>query len=161
MRVSKANFRTWAGQSRSIGYMLGIVTGVCFGSWGVIAKSTMADYDIPPFLFAGISFTFGTIIFAPVLAYGVPRAVSISKRSLGFFALSGCGYGLAFLALSFGLERENVAVLMPIFAINPLITLVLVKLFLDRMEILTLPVMAGALLVVGGTALVVVGDSIT
>ena len=51
-------------ESSYIGYIFGLVAGVCYGAWSIIAKTAITDFDIPPILFAAIAFLFGTIIFA-------------------------------------------------------------------------------------------------
>ncbi len=147
-------------ESQWLGYVLGLVAGISYGAWSVIAKTAIHDYNIPPLLFAAIAFFFGTVMFAPVLAYDGPRSFRISKPALAWFALSGVGSGAAIVALSFGLEKGDVTVVAPIVSISPLITLVLVRIFLERIERLSPTLVIGALLIVSGTVLVVVGDSI-
>lgn len=143
-----------------MGYALGLSAGVCYGAWSIIASTSMRDYDIPPLLFAAIAFCFGTIMFGPVLAYDGPRAYRRSKRSLGWFALSGVGSGAAIVALSFALEKGDVTVVAPIVSISPLITLVLVRIFLEHMERISRTLVLGALMVLAGAVMVVVGDSV-
>ena len=160
MRVLLARTITRHSESPWLGYAFGLIAGICYGAWSVIAKTAIRDYDIPPLLFAAIAFFFGTLMFAPVLAYDAPRAFRLSKRALGWFALSGVGSGAAIVALSFGLEKGDVTVVAPIVSISPLITLVLVRIFLERLERVSPTLVIGALLIVSGTVLVVVGDSV-
>ncbi len=144
----------------AFGYAFGLMAGICYGAWTVVAKSTLDNYTIPPILFAAIAFFFGTIMFSPVLVYSVPRAFVSSRRSIVMFILAGLSSAFAIIALSFGLEKGEVTVVSPIVAVSPLITLVLVRIFLERLERISLPLVLGALLVVGGTALVVVGNTV-
>ncbi len=146
-------------ESSVAGYAFGLIAGVCYGAWSIIAKTAISDYDIPPLLFAAVAFFFGTIMFSPVLAYDLPRAFRISKRALALFALSGAGSGGAIIALSFGLEKGDVTVVAPIVSTSPLITLFLVRIFLERLEKVSPRMLLGALMVVGGTVLVVVGNT--
>ena len=146
-------------RSENIGYLFGLVAGVCYGAWSVITKTAITDYDIPPLLFAAATFAFGTFMFAPLLVYSAPRAFKSSKQALGLFALSGLGGGVAVIALSFGLQKGDVSVVGPILSASPLITLILVRIFLERLEIISPTVVIGSLLVVGGTVMVVVGDT--
>ena len=148
-----------SGRSPSFGYILGLGAGICYGAWSVITKTAITNHDIPPLLFATSTFALGTLMFAPVLAYSVRRAVKSSRAALGLFALSGLSSGTAIIALSFGLEKGDVTVVSPIIAVSPLITLVLVRLFLERLEKINTTLVMGSLLVVGGTVMVVVGDS--
>ena len=146
-------------RSDNIGYLFGLVAGVGYGAWAVITKTAITNYDIPPLLFAAVTFAFGTFMFAPVLVYSAPRAFKSSKQALALFALSGIGSGIAIIALSFGLEKGDVSVVGPIIAVSPLVTLVLVRIFLERLETISPTVVIGSLLVVGGTFMVVVGDT--
>lgn len=146
-------------RSENIGYLFGLAAGVCYGAWSVITKTAITDYDIPPLLFAAATFAFGTFMFAPLLVYSAPRAFKSSKQALGLFALSGLGGGVAVIALSFGLQKGDVSVVGPILSASPLITLILVRIFLERLEIISPTVVIGSLLVVGGTVMVVVGDT--
>ena len=146
--------------ARATGYIYGLIAGISYGAWTVIAKTAISDYHIPPLVFAGTAFFFGTIMFAPVLAYSVPRAIGASKSALAMFALSGIGSGVAIVALSFGLERGDVTVIAPIVSVSPLITLVLLRVFLQQLERISIRLVGGALLVVGGAVLIVIGDSV-
>ncbi len=147
------------GASPKIGYLFGLAAGVCYGVWGVIAKTALSNYDIPPLLFAAAAFAFGTAMFTPVLAYGIPKAVNASKSALALFAVSGLASGVAIVALSFAVDSGDITVVTPIVAVNPLIVLLLVRIFMERLEKVSLPLVMGCLLVVGGTIMVVVGDS--
>ena len=159
MRILTARGGATASDAPVVGYAFGLFAGVCYGAWSIIAKIAISDYDIPPLLFAAVAFFFGTIMFGPVLAYDLPRAIRLSKRAVVMFAISGAGSGGAIVALSFALETGDVTVVAPIVSISPLITLFLVRVFLERLEKVTLRMVLGALLVAGGTVLVVVGNS--
>lgn len=150
---------TGFGRSNNVGYLFGLLAGVCYAAWTIITKSAITSYDIPPLLFAATTFAFGTLMFAPVLVYSAPQAVKSSKQAMAFFALAGVGTAIAVIALSFGLEKGEVTVVAPIISVSPLITLILVRIFLERLEKITPTVVMGALLVVAGTILVVVGDT--
>ena len=146
-------------ESSYTGYIYGLIAGICYGAWAIIAKTAITEYEIPPLLFASIAFLFGTIIFSPILAYDLPRAFSSSRRAVALYALSGVGSGSAIVALSFALEEGDVSVVAPIVSVSPLITLILVRLFLDRLEKVSWRLVTGALIVVAGTVMVVVGDT--
>ncbi len=149
-----------ATRSPNIGYAYGLVAGVAYGAWSVIAKTAITKYDVPPLLFATTAFAFGSLMFAPVLAYGIPRVFKRSKQALALFAMAGVGSGVAIIALSFGLEKGDVTVVGPIVSVSHLMTLVLLRVFLERLERINLTLVIGSLLVVGGTVMVVVGDSV-
>ena len=62
--------------------------------------------------------------------------------------------------MAFALERGEVVVISPSRVRKPLITLVLAWVLLRQMERITLPLVIGALLVVGGVALVAIGNTL-
>ena len=79
MRTLAARVGEKAGESPMAGYAFGLIAGICYGAWSVIAKTAINDYDIPPLLFAATAFLFGTIMFGPVLAFDLTRAIRVSK----------------------------------------------------------------------------------
>ena len=91
---------------------------------------------------------------------GVPKALVNSRFSLAMFTLSGIASGSAIIALSFSLEKADVTVVAPVVSVSPLITLVIVRAFMERLEKVTWTLLMGVLLVVGGTVMVVVGDTV-
>ena len=142
------------------GYVFGLMAGFFYGAWNIVAKTAINDYQIPPILFATIAFCFGVLMFTPFLVTGVPKALVHSRFSLAMFALSGIASGSAIIALSFGLEKGDVTVVAPVVSISPLITLVLARVFMERLEKVTWTLLMGVLLVVVGTGIVVVGDTV-
>ena len=144
----------------TIGYACGLASGVFYGAWSVIAKHSLSGHDIPPLAFATLAFLFGTAMFMPLVGRTLPRTVISAPRSALYFLLSGVGSGCAIIFMAFALERGEVVVISPVVSASPLITLVLVWVLLRQMERITLPLVIGALLVVGGVALVAIGDTL-
>ena len=144
----------------TIGYVCGLASGVFYGAWSVIAKHSLSGHDIPPLAFATLAFLFGTAMFMPLVGRTLPRTVISAPRSALYFLLSGVGSGCAIIFMAFALERGEVVVISPVVSASPLITLVLVWVLLRQMERITLPLVIGALLVVGGVALVAIGDTL-
>lgn len=144
----------------TIGYVCGLGSGVFYGAWGVVAKHSISGFNIPPLVFATLAFVFGTIMFMPLVGLTLPKRVISARRSALYFILSGVGSGSAIILMSFALEHGEVVVISPIVSVSPLITLVLAWALLRQLERITLPLVIGALLVVGGVALVAVGDTL-
>ena len=71
--------------------------------------------------------------------------------------MAGVCQGLAVASLFQALGRAPVSVVSPINAINPLITLVLVHVFLRQLESVNIFLVVGTLLSVGGVIAVVLG----
>ena len=57
-------------------------------------------------------------------------------------------------------EGSNILVIAPIVSCNPLVTLVMARLFLRQVETITKELVIGTLMAVGGVAMVVVGGLI-
>ena len=55
---------TKAFRSPNIGYAYGLLAGLAYGGWSVIAKTAITKYDVPPLLFATTAFAFGSLMFA-------------------------------------------------------------------------------------------------
>ena len=144
----------------TIGYACGLASGVFYGLWNVVAKHSISGFDIPPFVFSTLAFAFGTVMFLPLVGLTLPKTVMTARRSAFFFLLSGVASGSAIILMSYALERGEVVVISPIVSISPLITLVIAWVFLRQIERITLPLLFGALLVVGGVILVAVGDTL-
>ena len=99
-------------------------------------------------------------MFLPLVGRTLPKTVMSAPRSAVFFILSGLGSGCAIIALAFALERGDVVVISPIVSVSPLITLVLAWVLLRQLERITLTLVMGALMVVGGVVLVAIGGNL-
>ena len=75
--------------------------------------------------------------------------------------MAGLSAACAVMALYFSITREgsSVLVISPIVSCNPLVTLILARLFLRRSENVTRELAIGTLMAVGGVALVVIGGN--
>ena len=141
-----------------MGYGYGLVSGFCYGTLNILAKTVMDDYEVPPYVVASIAIFFGGMMIGPLVARDLPQIVRTSKWAVLMFSCSGLAAGGAVIALYSSLQRADVVVITPVVAVSPLITLILARVFLQRLERLSLRVVLGTFLVVGGTALVIVGD---
>ena len=66
--------------------------------------------------------------------------------------------GVSFLYLA--LSKAPVIVVSPVFALNPVVALVLAHFFLQRLERITLPLVLGTFFAVGGVVTVIVGTQL-
>ena len=80
-------------------------------------------------------------------------------RHVAICGLAGIFQGLAIASLLQALSLAPVTVVSPIGASSPLFTLILVHLFLQRLESISLLLVVGTLLSVCGVAVVVLGAS--
>ena len=149
---TRTSQRPWAAYSFALGAAL------CYGSSSVLAKNLITEYA-PPLVIASFGHFFGGLIVLSLVARNLPSGLKAPKTYPGMMLLSGLCAAGAVIALYFGLSRAPVVVVAPIVSVNPLITLALAHLFLKRMEQITLRLIIGTLLVVGGVCLVVLGSA--
>ena len=142
------------------GYAFGLGSGLGYGALNIVAKTILDDFDVPPVVISSIALFFGAIMLFPLAVPELGGALLAPRFFLAMFALSGVAGGIGVIMIYSSLERADVVVVSPIIASSPLISLILARVFLQRLERIPLSVVLGTLLVVGGTVLVVVGGSI-
>ena len=151
--------RARTSRAELVGYICAIGAGASYGAVNFLGKIAVDDYA-PPLVVATIAAAFGTAMLTPLVAREIPNTLRSQAGAAAMYALSGMAASAAAVALFFSLQRAEVIVVSPLASTTPLITLILAHLFLQRLERLTLTLIMGTLLVVGGAVLVVVGDSL-
>ena len=149
---------TTATRTDPLGYLFGLGTGVCYGAMPVLSKTAVSDYA-PPQLVAAITVGMGVVMVTSMGAPGIPRAFRSSRNGVAMFALSGLFGGAGLLSIMFGVKHSDVVIVTPIMSISPLVTLILVSVFLRRLERITVTLVLGTLVVVTGAVLVAVGGT--
>ncbi|MFD1933884.1 DMT family transporter [Nonomuraea mangrovi] len=143
---------TPAGSARvdPLGLVLGVVAGGCFGVYTVSAKRLVDDRVAMP---AAVSLTLlvGSMVTLPWFVAGLPLLAD--ARSLGLVAwLAGATTALAYMFFVSGLRRVSAASAATLSLAEPLVASVLGVLVLG--ERMPAPVTAGALILLGGLAVV-------
>ena len=146
-------------RSLLIGSGLALVAAGLYGAGSVVAKKAMGDYDIPPVVFTSFSLLLGTLMVFALAQGNIRSDLRVPKRYLGFVMAAGVASGLGVTFLTLAVNRAPVAVVTPIAALNPIVTLILVHLFLQRLERISPRVVMGTLVAVIGVILVIVGSS--
>ena len=141
------------------GMALAVVAAVAYGGSNVIAKMAMDDDKIPPIVFTSFSLMFGTTMLAVLSAKDIGTGTYISLRAAALMMAAGISSGFAVMFLVLGLDRATVTLVTPIAALNPIVTLTLAHLLLQRLELITKKVVIGTLLAVGGVILVIIGSA--
>ena len=149
---------TKASRNELLGYIYGISTGICYGVMTVLSKTAVRDYATP-LIASAIMMGLGGLMVAPLAVPGVVQATRRAGKFVLIFALSGLTGGMGVISIMFGLKHADVVVVAPLIAASPLMTLILARIFLNRLERITTTLVAGTLLVVGGTVLVTVGST--
>ena len=142
---------------RRLGYILALCGAATFAGRDVISRHVVSDIA-NPLVTAGLALAVG----ATVLTLILHRQVAVSIKTLPRNYLLICGLavlfqGLAVASLFQALSRAPVTVVSPIYACTPLITLVLARIFLRRLETIDFLLVAGTLLSVIGVILVIWG----
>ena len=142
-----------------LGSFISLGAAICFGSSQLIEKMLVTSYA-PPLVTASFTLFFGMATLGVLAHRGVVQDLRNPKGGLLFTALAGlagaCGVMFNLLALS----QAPVIVVAPIGGLNPLISLLLAHLFLQRLERVTWRILLGAMLVVAGVTLITVGSAL-
>ena len=142
---------------KRLGYLLAIGAAATFASRDVISRHVVADL-IDPLVSAGLALAIGGTILAVILHRQVAKSImTIPKNYLLICILAGVFQGLAVASLFQALSRAPVTVVSPIYASQPLITLILAHFFLKRLETIDFLLALGTMVSVVGVILVVLG----
>ena len=145
--------------AKNLGFLLAMGGALAFASRDVISRHVVTDVANPL-----VTAAFALALGGCMLLMVIHRDVLHSLRRLpgGYIAicgLAGICSGLAVASLFQALNRAPVTVVSPINASSPLFALVLVHLFLQRLESISPILVGGTLLSVGGVVMVILGAS--
>ena len=142
---------------RRLGYFLALGGAATFASRDVISRHVVTDIAAP-LVTAALALAVGGVILTVILHRQAVRSIrTLPKNYLLICSLAGLFQGLAVASLFQALSRAPVTVVSPIYACTPLITLLLVRVFLRRMETINFLLAVGTLLSVAGVLLVILG----
>ena len=141
-----------------LGTGLALVASVLYGASSVVAKKGMAEYDVPPIVFTAFSMLLGTFMVFLLAQRGIKSNLQAPRRYFLFMMAAGIASGAAVIFLTIAIKRAPVAVVTPLISLNPLFALILIHLFLQRLERVTLRTMAGTLMAMGGVVLIILGS---
>ena len=142
---------------RRLGYLLALGAAATFASRDVISRHVVTDIAAP-LVTAALALAVGGVILTVILHRQAVRSIrTLPRNYLLTCSLAGLFQGLAVASLFQALSRAPVTVVSPIYACTPLITLLLVRVFLRRMETIDFLLAVGTLLSVAGVILVILG----
>ena len=149
-------FQTRVGRRGHIwlGYTTAIGAAIAYGASQTVGKHVTTEYA-PPLVATAFALLFGFGYVSLMFHRHIPHDLrTSSRRGFLWFGLSGIAsaYGVTFLY--FALSNAPVVVVSPVAAINPLITLTLAHIFLQRLERITKRTILGTLLVVLGVIII-------
>ena len=142
---------------RRLGYLVAAGGALCFASRDVISRHVVGNL-FDPLVTAGMALSLGCIMLFMLTASDVVNSVrKLPPKYVAICGVAGISQGLAVASLFQALSLAPVTVVSPINASGPLITLLLVHLFLQRVEVVTPRLIIGTVLSVMGVIIVVVG----
>jgi DME family drug/metabolite transporter len=145
-------------RSNIIGIFFALSAAVSYGISQVLAKKIVTDYAEPQ-VAAMIGIFFGMIGMFAIGLKDLRHDLKSPRQAQVFIVISGIFSSIGVLFLFLALDRSPIVVVTPIAATTPLIAIVFSIVFLRSLEKVTLRVILGAILVVVGIALVVLGRS--
>ena len=153
----------WSRDRLSIlGYLLALVAAASYGGGNVAAKELTEAYG-SPLMITAFSLFFGILLLAPIGGRQALESLWVSGRDLKFTgsaALSGLAATGAVIFLYYALQQGDVTLVAPVASVTPILTLILAKMFISRIERVTGQVLLGTVLTVVGVMLAVLGSTI-
>ncbi|MBI4328633.1 MAG: DMT family transporter [Chloroflexi bacterium] len=141
------------------GTLLGLGAAGSYAVGQVVSKSVVSGV-VQPQVATFFALLFGTLIISVFSARHLRADIHAPRSSFLFITLAGLCASSGVMGMFFALKNAPVVIISPIFALNPLVALILTSIFLQRLERVTVRMMAGGLLVVAGAALVAYGASL-
>ncbi len=151
-----------AGRMAPLGYLMALAAAACYGGTNVFAKELTEEYG-SPLMVSAISLLFGIALLWPLAGREAVLSLRRSKNDPKFVlyaGLSGLAAATGVIFLFYALQRADVAVVSPIVAANPMVTLLLAQIFISRLEDVTRWLYLGTAVTVTGVALVVLGSTL-
>lgn len=156
IRATKPLRATLLGRPAVLGVLYALGAVVAWGSAQVLIRRLVTG-AVAPAVGATLALFFGMIYLFFISRPRLSADLKAPRRSLVFALLAGLTAAIGVYANYLALSLAPVVVVAPIITINPLVTLILAAIFLRQLERITLRLVLGALLVIGGVVLVIVG----
>ena len=146
---------------RKLGYLLAVGGAAAFASRDVISRHVVSSLA-PPLVTAAFALALGGLMLFAMTHRDVVNSIRrIPAKYILMCGLAGIFQGLAVASLFQALSLAPVTVVSPINSTSPLFTLLLVHIFLQRLETIHPALVVGTLISVSGVALVVLGAAST
>ncbi|TET44715.1 MAG: DMT family transporter [Dehalococcoidia bacterium] len=130
-----------------------VMAGAGFGVAHVLRKMGL---NVAPEPIAGVTIqNAAALAFFPLLALAQRNQQRVSlnnKRAWFIFSLAGLSSVIGQLCLFYALNLGRVVIVSPLSSISPFFVLLLVGIFLKKIERITLKIVLGTVLIVGGAA---------
>ena len=165
LALTGGNFlrQSWGSDWKSVGgYVLAILAAACYGASTLSGRVLSIQFGSPLIMAAGSMF-FATLVLIPFFGREAATKAASSGWATVFVFLAGFAAACAVTSLYFAVTREgsNILVIAPIVSCNPLVTLIMARLFLRQSETVTKELVIGTLMAVAGVGMVVTGGLIS
>ena len=152
LMLSESNETRIIKKSRILGYSLGLATALCWGAASVLIK--YASQFGPPFVILTFAQLFGILALLAATGKGFDIGFKTNRKAVNLLLLVGVLNGIGLASFYFALTMAPVVVVSPLAAASPLVTILGVHLFLQRLERITPQLLIACFLVVAGGVLV-------
>jgi drug/metabolite transporter (DMT)-like permease len=134
--------------------ILPLVGGLTLGVSSITRKYAL-DLFNAPVLGVAIGYTFSLLTYALILMFSAPTRKELSlKQDLRYFWKAGVGQALAWLLIFYAFSYEQVSIVTPLLAIEPLFVAFFAFLYLRKLEKVSPKLIISIILVVFGVILV-------
>ena len=144
-----------------LGYLSALLAAASYGGVVVAGKGLTLAYG-SPLMITAFSLFFGILLLAPLggrQAIGYLRSSELNPKFMGYAALSGLAAAVASICLFYAVQRGDVTLVAPVSAVSPILTLLLAKIFISRLEPITRQVLVGTGVTVAGVVLAISGNT--
>jgi drug/metabolite transporter (DMT)-like permease len=141
-----------------IGQAFGLGAGLAYGLGSVLIRRGITG-TTPPLVGAVIALLSGTLTLATLGARDFKTSL-IRRKAVVFLLISGVATAGGIISNFFALSLAPVVVVSPLQSISPIFALLLSHLFLGHLERITLRLVIGSFLVVGGVILITIGRTL-
>ena len=131
-------------------FLLPMAAGMCFALRDVFNRMGLQSVPYP---LAGAAVTATTSIVTMYMVLSFSKGwigIQLPRRSFWLYVVSGVFLLIAYTCTFFALQRGMVSMVSPLININPLYSMILSYIFLQSEEKVTLKVVGGGSLIVGG-----------
>lgn len=156
--ISRDVRRETSRSGRSILVFLAPAIGAIFAGATVVARKLALDLGVPPIDAAALNMTAALAFVAPAVALRRGSdLLRVDRRAIGYFFVASVILAVGFVLYFIGLRSTPAVVFFPLTQTQPLFAVILSALVLGDLEVITYRTVLGAVLIVGGAALVVIG----
>ena len=151
---------TVRGRPQLVGYLAAGGAALAYGTVPVFGRVAVTELTLP-LVTAVYTMLFGSLVMGAFVVRKLPRDLRAAPgRAIGLVAVGGVFMSTGVATLYLALSKAPVVVVSPVFALNPFVSMVLAHYFLQRLERITFPLVAGTALVVAGVVAVMLGTQL-